>query len=232
MWLTDGEFTFETSGKVYNNNTVLQDRETGSLWLQGTGKAIAGEMLGAQLTPIATPVMTWGDFQEAFPSAEALSTETGFTKDYTRHPYMNYDVSKTIYFPLNHTDNRVVNKWTVNGVSLNGEHIAFVKEIIENDPVQMDQAGDETIVGLHDQISDVTSVFKPVTSDGQELTFTFDFDEREIRDEQTGSLWTAFGLATSGELEGERLEQIPSPQMFWFCWAALHPDTSVNQLDQ
>ena len=224
------ELTFEISGSVYNNNTLLRDRETGSLWLQGTGLAVAGELIGSQLERVAAPVMAWEDFKDAFPAAESLSTDTGFDKDYQRHPYMNYDVSQTIYFPLNNTDTRISNKWIVNGVSQNGEQVAFAEEIIENDPVQEDVLGDERVVALHDFDTGVTSVLKPVSSQGEELTFTFDFEEREIRDE-TGSLWTPFGLAVDGPLKGERLEQIPAPDMFWFCWAALHPDTRVNQLD-
>ncbi len=37
------------SGKVKNGNLVMYDKETGSLWLQETGKALDGEMKGKAL---------------------------------------------------------------------------------------------------------------------------------------------------------------------------------------
>ncbi len=224
------ELSFEISGEVYNNNTLLRDRETGSLWLQASGLAVSGELIGTQLEIIPAPVMTWESFKDAFPVAEALSTDTGFERDYSRHPYLGYDESDIIYFPLNSTDNRIVKKWIVNGVEMNNEYLAFSEKVIAGSYVQHDSVGGEELVALYDQETEVISVFKPYDSDENLLTFSYDFEENSIFDE-TGSTWTPFGLATDGPLAGTRLEQIAAPDMFWFCWSALHPDTELNQID-
>jgi hypothetical protein len=228
--LNGQELNFEISGQVYNNNTLLRDRETGSLWLQATGLAVSGELIGSQLEIIPAPVMTWKSFKESFPVAEALSTDTGFERDSTRHPYLGYDGSDIIYFPLNSTDNRIVKKWIVNGVTMNGEYLAFSEKVIAGSRVQHDIVGGEEVVALFDLTTEVTSVFKPYDSEGNILTLSYDFEEELITDE-TGSTWTAYGLAIDGPLAGTRLEQIAAPDMFWFCWSALHPDTGLNQID-
>ena len=229
--VVDGqELHFEVSGKVYNNNTLLRDRETGSLWLQATGLAVSGELMGKQLTMKPAPVMTWGSFKEAFPSAEALSVETGFERDYTRHPYTTYDTAETIYFPLTTTDNRLTYKWIVNGVEVNDEFLAFSERIMEGEPVQHDVVGGEPVVAFHDRKTGVTSIFSAKMTNGETLAFTFNEDGETITD-ASGSTWTVFGLAIDGERAGERLTQLAAPDMFWFCWASLHPDTRVNQID-
>jgi hypothetical protein len=63
--------------------------------------------------------------------------------------------------------------------------------------------------------------------DGQTLTFSYDGEV--ITDDQTGSEWDVFGVATSGELAGTQLEPIVSVNHFWFSWAAFRPETRVYQ---
>lgn len=41
-----------------------------------------------------------------------------------------------------------------------------------------------------------------------------------------GSRWDIFGTATSGSLEGKRLEPLTHVDTFWFAWAAYLPDSS------
>lgn len=47
-------------------------------------------------------------------------------------------------------------------------------------------------------------------------------------DAQTRSRWSQlFGEAVSGDMEGHRLEKLPSTMTTWGKWRALHPDTTV-----
>lgn len=49
-----------------------------------------------------------------------------------------------------------------------------------------------------------------------------------LYDEETGSHWSQlFGKAVSGEMEGTRLEKLPSTMTTWKQWKTLHPDTTV-----
>jgi hypothetical protein len=47
-------------------------------------------------------------------------------------------------------------------------------------------------------------------------------------DEETGSWWSQlFGEAVQGEMEGEKLDKLPSTMTTWAKWKAMHPDTTV-----
>jgi len=48
-----------------------------------------------------------------------------------------------------------------------------------------------------------------------------------IVDQQTGSRWNAFGLATEGELKGAQLEQRDRGVHFAFAWLAFDPDADI-----
>jgi hypothetical protein len=65
------------------------------------------------------------------------------------------------------------------------------------------------------------------TLDGQTLTFAF--EDGQIVDQQTGSVWNARGQATAGELAGQQLEPVVAINHFWFSWAAFKPETRVYQ---
>ena len=60
-----------------------------------------------------------------------------------------------------------------------------------------------------------------------DTVLTFVSEEDVIKDEQTGSTWNIFGIATEGKLEGTRLEQHIAYPHFWFAWAAFRPDTLI-----
>jgi hypothetical protein len=53
-----------------------------------------------------------------------------------------------------------------------------------------------------------------------------------FEDGTTGSWWRqATGEAVAGERKGKRLEEIPSAQMTWAAWKALHPESEVMEPD-
>lgn len=96
--------TLASSGEVYNNNTVLKDTESGSLWVQASGESIEGKMVGKKLTRISSTMMTWGEWKDAYPSGLVLSTNTGFIREYGRNPYAGYDKKPDVYFPVTMRD--------------------------------------------------------------------------------------------------------------------------------
>ena len=62
--------------------------------------------------------------------------------------------------------------------------------------------------------------------DGQTLTFSL--GEDGITDEETGSVWSVTGRATSGPMAGTELEPVIHQNHFWFAWAVFEPDTEVR----
>ncbi len=52
---------FGTSGKLYNNNLVMYDRLTRSLWSEIWGQAISGNLTGHTLERVPSDLMTWAN---------------------------------------------------------------------------------------------------------------------------------------------------------------------------
>lgn len=221
--------TLRLSGSVYNNNFVLED-EDGNLYRQFDGLQIAGDNPGSTLPSYPATVLKWGDWSNIYPEGEALSQETGFVRDYSRHPYIDYNTSKVVYYPLTNPNTRLSNKWTVNGYQNNGDSIAYSRNIMRGFGVSNDSVGGKDIVGIYEERSEITRVFSRSVDD-QILTFEYDFATGRVTDVETGSTWNTLGLATAGELAGTQLEQLDSPEMFWMCWSSMYPETFVAQFD-
>lgn len=245
----DGQLlTFGTSGRLYQDNLVMYDRQSESLWPQLTGQASIGTRTGEQLVAIPIGTVTWRDFLAAHPEASVLSQDTGFDRPYGENPYVGYDEADgSLLFELDEDlDDRLLVKERVIGLSgpanegRETSSVAYVRSaLIDQDPVTI-QVGGSPVVLWHQpgqnsaldtrQISEgedvgTVSVFDPEI-DGQELIF-----ERRgalIVDEQTGSTWDALGRATSGEFEGASLLPVTHLDTFWFSWVLFHPDTSIE----
>lgn len=96
-------YTFENSGKLLNNALVMQDKETHALWPQ----------LKNDLEIYPSELMTWADWKAAYPHGSVLSRQTGFERDYTTSPYVGYENSSDIWYPLAHLDGRLPPKTLV-----------------------------------------------------------------------------------------------------------------------
>ena len=84
---------FGTSGNLRKSDLVMWDRQTQSWWQQITGKAIVGDLTGTRLNVIAAQLLSFSDFQDAFPEGLVLSRETGIypSSTYEVTPYAGYD---------------------------------------------------------------------------------------------------------------------------------------------
>lgn len=236
--MIDGEkANFSASGQVYNNNILLTDDVTENVWLQGKGISVIGDRIGDQLDIYPYEIMTWATWKGRYPNGSVLSTDTGYDRDYTSHPYANYDIANLIFFPLNNVRNDISFKWEVNTVDLNGEQYTFVDAIMKGFGVANEVAGGQPIVGIYDFSEVSTRVYMSTvfyqddpTEDSLneiDLTFTYDFEEDEIKDNETGSTWDKGGNAIAGELKGNRLQRLYAPESFWMCASSDYPNTKI-----
>jgi hypothetical protein len=226
----DDGFTYEASGSVYNNGMLLADNVTDNLLSQLRDEVVVGD-IGTRPTRVETTTITWEAWKALYPSGEVLSFDTGYERDYTRHPFGRYDVSELIYFPFNSVDTRINPKWYVDNVSVGGEHLTLAEGIMEGTGVYNYELGGEDIIGLYDRALELTKVYRNNVN-GEALTFVYDFDDGSISDAETGSTWSPFGLATAGEYKGTQLEYIDNQgQSFWMCWASNHPETAIAAID-
>ena len=116
--LSDGDNTFGVSGLLYNSDMLLYDRDTESLWSQIMGTAISGKLKGKQLISLVLTSTTWAHWVQQHPDTEVLSTRTGYSRDYERHPYGDYDINRALYFPVSNHNARYHPKERVIGLSL------------------------------------------------------------------------------------------------------------------
>jgi hypothetical protein len=235
-------YEFGTSGLLRNSDLVMYDRTTESLWQQFTGEGIVGDLAGKTLTFLPSSIVSFADFQEAFPEGVVLSRDTGFNRRYGQNPYVGYDdIGSSPFLFRGEIDGRLAAVERVVTVSLEDEgvDVAYPATVLSEVGVINDsQAGRDLVVFHTDgttsaldarniaESEDVgaTGVFDP-NLDGQTLTFVQEGDL--IMDEQTGSTWNVLGQAVDGPLAGQQLTPIVHGDHFWFSWAAFKPDTVI-----
>ena len=98
------EDSFGVSGKLWQSNLLMYDRETETLWSQITGEAVVGDRTGEELERFPSSVLTFEQVQASFPDAQVLSRQTGHRRAYGRNPYGTYETNDDIFFPVEQTD--------------------------------------------------------------------------------------------------------------------------------
>lgn len=139
----DGQtLEFGVSGKLLNNDLIMYDRETESLWEQITGEAIVGDFFGKRLTQVPLSGMRWSQFKEEFPQGEVLSQDTGFSRDYSRYPYGNYEQDVSVLFPVEGgVDTTIHPKTVVYGIEVGKNYKAYEEEKLEKEGEITDTVG-------------------------------------------------------------------------------------------
>ena len=234
------ELTFGTTGNLRKSDLVMWDRQTESWWQQFSGEALVGELTGQQLTPLASQTVSWKDFRERFPRGDVLSRDTGFSRDYGRNPYEDYDTPDEEPFLFDgETDRRLPAKERVAAVfvgdsatvvpfsRLRREGVASF-EVEETPVVVMFKAGvasalDEAQISQSEDVGTSSAFDRRLN--GRVLSFERRGDT--IVDRQTGSRWDITGRATAGPLRGERLTPVRHDQQFWFALAAFLPEARI-----
>lgn len=147
----DKRVEFGTSGKLWNSNLLMYDRQTQSLWSQVLGEAVVGEMTGTRLAILPSDIMRFGDWQKLYPAGAVLSRQTGESRPYGQDPYGDYYTTPGTIFPLTKTDNRLGDKEFVLGIVLSGRTKAYTEAAIKAAGQIKDRFANETIVGRYEQ---------------------------------------------------------------------------------
>ncbi len=124
--------SFGTSGRLFNNNLVMYDRVTQTLWSQMLLRGIRGELLGDSISDVMQPVVetTWGKWKEMWPTTTVASTATGHGRDYSRYPYGDYRTNDSnLLFPMRPDfDRSIPAKQRTLGVSIGGARRGYPYE--------------------------------------------------------------------------------------------------------
>ena len=148
----DRVFSFGVSGLLYNSDMLLYDRQTQSLWSQIRKQAVSGRMKGVRLQAIPLTHTSWADWNRRYPSSLVLSTDTGYSRDYTRSPYGGYEQSRTLFFSVRKQDQRYHPKESVLGVEIDGRFKAYPFVELEKSKVPIrDTLGGKNIMVKYDR---------------------------------------------------------------------------------
>ncbi|MBI5378183.1 MAG: DUF3179 domain-containing protein [Thaumarchaeota archaeon] len=223
--VNDVETEFGTSGKLYNSNLVMYDRNTDSQWSQALGKAITGELTGYELQRIPFDVVKWSDWKSLYPDTLVLTTDTGYSRPYGSDPYGDYYTDPDILFPVENKDDRLPPKEIILGFHYGNTYKAYKLHDIESNKVINDKTNNKEIL----LVSLFPSMVRSFDRMLDDQILEFEFSNGKIMDKQTNSEWNIDGLAVSGPLQGKQLSRIVFNPGFWFEWVAFHPDTEVYQ---
>ncbi len=232
---------FGTTGRLRYSNLVMYDRQTETWWQQGTGEAIAGELIGSKLVFRAISIIAWEKFKATYPNAKVLSKDTGYGRAYGSNPYSGYDDvnSSPFLYRGPKTPNVLPAVAYVLTVDLNGQAVAYPYETLKQVNVVNDNVGGREIVVMWSS-GTAASLNADTVAGGRDLgsanafareldgqTLNFVFQNGRIVDKETGSEWNILGQAVSGKLKGKSLTAVIAINHFWFSWAAFRPETRV-----
>ncbi len=126
---------FGTSGFLYNSSLVMYDRQTETLWTHFEGRAVIGELEGAELEYFPVAIVSWGDWKKANPNGRVLDRVYDGTgraiRDYGRNPYADYLRNGLIIDPnvnSEERDDRLGIKTLVVGIRTETASTAIVRE--------------------------------------------------------------------------------------------------------
>jgi hypothetical protein len=193
------------SGKLHNNNLLMYDRTTESLWQQETGEAVVGDLVGQRLNIFPSANILWRDWKKLHPDGEVLSANTGFTRDYARDPYAArgyYDSKEAGIFPGPTPDPRLHPKTMVTGIQIGASAKAYPWETVRVDSPINDVVGELPIIIFeHPETRAIEIRIRPNTDEITDLT-------------------------------PERIDTLLRPEFqtgFWFSWANFRPETEVYE---
>lgn len=234
--------SYGTSGRLYNSDLVMYDRQTKSLWVQFTGQAVVGPMIRTELEAIPSPLVNYADFKDQFPEGRVLSRDTGFNRSYGVTPYSGYDTNDDPFLFRGSVDPKLPAIARVVGVKAPSGNKAYALDALRelgSPAIVNDTVGDDPVVVLWKK-GTASTLDNRDTAQGRDVgssavflrrvegqTLTFERQGKKVVDEQTGSSWNFFGESTAGSMKGTTLERINRVDTFWFAWSVFTPDAPL-----
>lgn len=205
-------------------NAMFEDKRTGSWWRQATGEAIAGPLKGQILTELTGRQMTLGEWAAEHPNTRVLQADPAFAEEFAGMKNYDRGLSKG---KLTRRDSASwkPKSWVI-GVEKAGFSKAYDWNKLETKRILNDVVGGEPL--LLTMAPDSVSFGAWSRRVGVQ-TLTFQYANRKLTDQETGSTWTWRGHCLAGSLAGRRLNPIPKAhQEFWHSWRSFHPDTEQD----
>jgi len=235
---------FGVSGLLFDNNLIMFDRTTDSLWSQMRLDSICGAMSGTRPPLVPVVQSTWAAWKTLQPETTVVSRDTGFARNYTVYPYGSYDdiASTQLLFPHTTLDGRLPMKENVLGITHEGVSRAYSMTRMTTAGPRLainDDVNGRPVLVVHDALGKLVVPFDrrlpapPENPQAERKRLTFDVLPSDailfqLQDRETGSVWNLNGVAVAGPLQGERLQKIATFTSFWFAMASFRPGTEIH----
>lgn len=223
------QLVFDTEGRLYNCNSVLIDRNTGSLWMQLLGMCFSGPMVGKGLEYIPVWWTTWDYASRVYPKAPVLATPRSIhKKPYGRDPYGSYKIPGNYYdneripYPIAHLDSRISPKRRIYGIEHDKLMLAIDESYVQQKKAVNFFLGPTPLLAVLDPRLNVVRIFERTVWDTPIL---FTVENGQLVDVETHTRWSYDGKAIAGKLKTATLDEFIGIYSFWFTWAAFHPET-------
>ncbi len=223
---------FDSYGPLYDNNTVLIDRNTGSLWSQMLGMCFSGDYIGKGLNLLPVYWSTWKRAKTVFPDAQVLAKPQGSGRAYGRDPYGSflrndtYYQSEEIFYNLKHFDERLPSKTIIYGIEKYGVVAAIDIEYVKKRKVVNFYCGPLALVAFHDIALDTIRVYNREFWESRTPAL-FNYRNGYFEDLMTRSKWDIHGKCYEGNLENVQLDQFIGMYSFWFAFASQNPEALI-----
>ena len=221
---------FDADGRLFEGNTVLVDRNSGSLWMQMAALAFEGPLLGRGLPILPAYWTSWNFASRAFPEALVLAAPLESKKAYGRDPYGNYQRRDTYYqndilvYPLSRMDKRFHRKTHMLGLEHNGLFMAIDREYVKKMGAVNFFMGDSALLAVYDQRLGAVRVFDRQVWEKPSL---FVRHMGRLMDLGSRSYWDGSGRALEGNMQGAAMKEYFGIYAMWFAWFAINPETLV-----
>jgi hypothetical protein len=219
------DLAFEVAG-LARGNMLMRDLQTGSIWQQATGEAVAGPLRGARLEPLLAEQTTWAGWRADYPATALAVPPPDADKGLIR--FLPFD-KMTAHFAGGEfilpgkagRDERLPSRADVAGIVVGGEARAYPIAAFERETVINDRLGGCQIALVYDRRADRVRAFDRRQGDGGELALA----DGHLVDRAGGGRWTLRGEPARGE--GERLRPLPVERQWWMSWREFHPGTTI-----
>ena len=239
--VVDAAVRFGVSGNVRSGGLLMWDTLTQTWWQQLNGEAVVGDLTGVRLETRPSLLVSYSDFQRAFPDGRVLSTEWPVVHaPYGTTPYVGYDSREvpSTYFSGS-LDTRLPATRRVLAMAVGGDALAVDLDSLVQQRTMNISVGDRSVVAVWfpgtvsvlDQ-TEIRSSRDTGTAMAYERkvgdrTLSFDTAGEGFKDRETGSLWNLWGHGIRGPLQGVRLSPIVHSNSLWFSWVATYPETRL-----
>ncbi len=217
--------TFGVSGKLYNTNLIPYDRATDSYWSQMRLDCVNGDLIRTRIETFPVIETTWETWNQLYPNSMVMTTETGFSRNYSQYPYGDYRTNNNnIIFPVSNNDSRLPAKDRTLAVLTDAKNKVYPVEAFGDGMVVTEDYPDGEVLIFGSNTRNFMTAFY---NDGLENVTYTEGAGPVVAEDSNGNKISVSGLIVEGPLAGTQLEAAESILGYYFSLAAFYPNIEI-----